>query len=140
MSIDPKLQAVLTEVQTTLGETWKGTLGEALRPWMNFAGIAPAGKFDFSSLFALFDRKKLNDDYLKARQQEAPVSKDIWVPKMSADLLAGFQRDYAMRSRSRIRFLAHSAVRQKMNSQGNGPFVANTITLLAKLDSAKTGE
>lgn len=140
MPIDPKLQAVLTEVRSTLEKTWIGTLGEDLRPWMNFAGIAAVPKFDFKAMFNLFDRKKMNDDYLKARQSKDTPVKDIWVPKLSADLMAGFQRDYAMRSRSRIRFLAHSAVRQKANSEDTGPFTANTITLLTKLEAAKTEE
>ena len=137
MSIDPNLQAVLEEVRTTLEKTWVGTMGEELRPWMNFSGIAMAGKFNFDIVFDVFDRKKLNDDYLKARQADKAIVKDVWVSKISADLLAGFQRDYVMRTRSRVRFMAHTAARQKANSTAEGPVTVNTITLLAKLEAVQ---
>lgn len=137
MSIDPKLQAVLKEVRTTLEKTWVGTLGEDLRPWMNFSGIAMAGKFDFDILLDIFDRKKMSDDYAKARQKDASIVRDIWVPKVSSDLLAGFQRDQLMRTRSRVRLMAHAAVRQKANSMAEGPLTTNTITMLAQLEAVQ---
>ena len=146
MAIDPAVDKVLKEIRTTLESTWKGTVAEDLRPWMNFKGVKEVGKFDFEGLFGngesggLFDRRKLNDDYLKVRQQEKPKSKDIWIPKISSDLVAGFQRDYVMRTRSRVRMLMHAAVRQKSDSVAEGPFTANTITLMARLDTAQEAE
>jgi len=146
MSIDERVQAVVKEMRTTLETTWAGTMGEKLRPWMNFAGIAKVGKFDFDGLFGssvspsrpgLFERKKISDDYTKARQKDTAVSKEIWIPKLSSDLLAGSQRDHAMRMRSRVRFMAHAATRQKANSVDTGPLTVNTITLLARLDAAQ---
>jgi hypothetical protein len=140
MSIDPKLQAVLKEVRTTLEKTWAGTMGKYLRPWMNFYGIAEVGKFDFDGLLKIFDRKKLSDDYAKARQNPEALARDVWIAKVSSDWLAGFQRDHIMRTRSRIRFMAHAAVRQKANSIAEGPLTVNTITMLTQLEAVQVEE
>jgi hypothetical protein len=140
MSIDPKLQAVLDEVRTTLEQMWAGTMGDDLRPWMNFSGIAEVGKFDFDGLLDIFDRKKLSDDYAKARQNPESLARDVWIPKVSSDWLAGLQRDHMMRTRSRIRFMAHAAVRQKANSIAEGPLTVNTITMLTQLEAVQVEE
>ena len=149
MSIDPKLQAVLKEVSSTLEQSWKGEMGEDLRPWLNFAGIAKVGKFDFDGLFGrsvppakpgLFDRKKLSDDYAKARRNPESLSRDVWIPKASSDWLAGFQREQMMRTRSRIRFVAHAAVRYKANSAAEGPLTVNLLSWLTRLETVKTEE
>ena len=140
MSIDPKLQAVLTEVRTTLEKSWNGSMGEDLRPWLNFSGIVKVGKFDFDALLDVFDRKKLSDDYAKARQNTESLARDLWVPKLSSDWLAGFQRDQIMRTRSRVRFMAHAAVRQKANSIAEGPLTTNLLVMLTQFESVKREE
>jgi hypothetical protein len=140
MSIDPKLQAVLKEVSSTLEQSWKGEMGEDLRPWLNFSGITESGKFDFDALLDIFDRKKLSDDYAKARSNPESLSRDVWIPKASSDWLAGFQRDHMMRTRSRIRFVAHAAVRYKANSTAEGPLTVNLLSWLTRLETVKTEE
>jgi hypothetical protein len=139
MAIDSQVDLVLKEIRTTVGGTWEGMTAEELRPWLNFSGIAAVGKFDFEGLMVIFDRKKLSDDYLKVRQEEKPKAKDIWVPKISSDLIAGFQRDHLMRTRSRVRLMMHAAARHKTNGQDDGPFTTNTISLISRIDPAQGG-
>jgi hypothetical protein len=42
-----------------------------------------------------------------------------------------------MRTRSRVRLMAHAAVRQKANSMAEGPLTTNTITMLAQLEAVQ---
>lgn len=137
MAIDPQVDALLKEIRTTMDGAWEGMIAEKLRPWLNFAGVAAVGKFNFEDFFLLFDREKLSADYLKVRQGEEPKSKDIWIPKISSDLVAGFQRDQLMRTRSRVRFMMHAASRHKADGQEDGAFTVNTITLISRIDTAK---
>lgn len=137
MGIDPTLQAVMDEIRQVRDDGWSGTMGENLRPWLNFAGVVEAGKFDFQGVFNIFDRKKLDDDYMKARNEPGAKSKDVWIAKLSSDLLAGFQRDYLLRTRSRIRYFAHAAARGKSDGMENGPIATNTTSLIARIDTAQ---
>lgn len=137
MGIDPQLQKVMDEIKKARDEGWKGTLGEDLRPWLNFADVKKVGKFDFQGIFDIFDRKKLDDDYMKTRNDTKAKSKDVWIAKISSDLLAGFQRDYLLRTRSRIRYFAHAATRGKSDGMENGPLVTNTTSLITRIDTAQ---
>jgi hypothetical protein len=45
-----------------------------------------------------------------------------------------------MRTRSRIRFVAHAAVRYKANSTAEGPLTVNLLSWLTRLETVKTEE
>lgn len=136
MTLDPKLQAVLAEIRRTRENSWKGMLGEELRTWLNFGGIQKVGQFELEKLFELFDRGAMDDEYNKARAKEGARANEVWIPKISSVLLAGFQRDYVLRTRSRIRYMAHAATRLKSDGKDNGPFTVNTSTLFARIEAA----
>jgi hypothetical protein len=137
MSIDQQVQDIVKDIRTSRDKSWKGAVGEELRKWLNFADVEKVGKFDFEGLFALFDRKKINDDYAKARATEDCRTKDTMIPKLSADLLSGFQRDHLLRTRSRVRYMMHAASRIKADGMEEGPLMVNTITLLTRIDTAQ---
>ena len=134
MAVNEKVEALIQELRDTSDGAWKGMVAEDLRPWFNFSGIEEAGKFDIDTLRQIFDRNKLNDDYLKVRQEDEPKAKDVWVAKIQGDLLAGFQRDHFMRTRSRVRLMMHGAARHKSNGQEEGPLTVNTVNLINRLD------
>lgn len=136
MPIDPNLETIIKEARLFSAVAWQGTVGTELRPWLDFGGT-DVEKFDFEKLFELFERKKSNDDYLKERTSDNPKAKGVWVPKMCSDLLSGFQRDQVLRTRSRIRYMMHSALRERTNGQDSGGLTVHTTALMARIEAAE---
>lgn len=106
------------------------------RPWMNFSDSelkTPAEDKDEETLHKVFDRKESDDAYVKARQDKDAKSNETATPKLTADFLAGFERDKRMQWRSRIRMVAHAASRRAGNGQTNGPLRRNTVDYLERI-------
>lgn len=135
MAIDSQLEKVVEDLKTKMATVSTGIAGTDLRPWLNYADIQKVAKFDFDGYVELFNRQQSNDNYATARQKTDAIAKDVAVPKLSGDLLAGFQRDHMMRTRSRIRMFAHVASRAKFNSTGEGPLRRNTIDFLNRIEA-----
>jgi hypothetical protein len=141
MPIDPQLQNVIPYLVSTEASIGQGTLGLEQRPWMNFDGITGSataiGKFDLPGTHALFDRSASNDAYVTARQDTETKTMDIQTIKISADLLAGLERDYKMRIRSRIRMFVHASCRAAANGLDIGPLNNNSIGWLSRMLTAQ---
>lgn len=135
MAIDSQLEKIVEDLKDKMADVSPGIGGTELRPWLNYADVQEVAKFDFDGYVELFNRRQSNDDYATARQSDSAVAKDIAVPKLSADILAGFQRDHMMRTRSRIRMFAHVAARAKFNGTGEGPLRRNTIDFLNRIEA-----
>ena len=133
MAIDPQFTAVVGYLKTTESEIADGTLGLDKRPWMNFGNFYPVGQFDYAGLHEIFTRQSTNDEYGKMRQGGESKAKDLQTAKLSADFLAGFERDYRMRRRGRIRMLIHSANRSYVNGEDKGPLEQNTTGWLTRI-------
>ena len=68
------------------------------------------GKFDFTGVRELFNRKQAEATYEKALSSPESYTKhDMAVATSQSDVLSGMERDFLMRSRTRIRKLAHEA-------------------------------
>ncbi len=106
------------------------------RPWMNFSGAdmqTPTTEKTEAALDATFDREKANEEYVKARSDEEAKSRDVALPKIAGDFLAGFERDKRMQWRSRIRIAAHAAARHAGNGKNSGPLRRCTVDYLERI-------
>lgn len=140
MVIDPQLHNVVNymmETETSVAEKLRMDGG---RPWMNFAKIEKAGKFQFDKVHKIFTRQALNDEYGRLRTNPESKTTDIQTVKISADFLAGCERDFKMRSRSRIRMLVHAGVAMAAaNGNNQGPLRRNSLDWLGRV-LAETGK
>jgi hypothetical protein len=137
MGVDPQLQKIVSYLVSAEDKVAKGTFGAGQRPWVNFSDVKKAGKFDYAALHELFDRSASNDAYAKGTTDATTPGKDMQTAKLSADFLAGFERDYRMRTRSRIRMMVHGGNRAAANGLGNGPLRRNTDWLARVLTASK---
>jgi hypothetical protein len=102
------------------------------RPWMDFQDVAVAGKFDLKALHSLFSRQTSNRAYTQLRENPAAISKDIQTAKLSADFLAGTERDYRMRQRSRVRMFVHGLARAAVHGNAAGPLTTHSVGWLSR--------
>lgn len=133
MAVDPQLEKIITSIVTAEGLIGPGIFGAGQRPWFNFADVQKVGKFDYAGIHALFTRDSSNDTYAKARQSATTTSKEIQTAKLSADYLAGMERDYRMRTRSRVRMFVHGGNRAVANGSAKGPVKVNSIDWLSRM-------
>jgi hypothetical protein len=106
------------------------------RPWMNLSSSdlkTPAEDKDEETLHDVFDRKESDDAYVEARQNKDAKANETAAPKLTADFLAGWERDKRMQWRSRIRMVAHAMGRRAGNGQDGGPLRRNTVDYLERI-------
>jgi hypothetical protein len=137
--IDPQLELrvlpYLQEVQADIGNAMaKG----GARPWVDFASegheLEPAGKFDFPALHALFSRNRSEDAYASKIQDKETMVSEITSSKLSANCLAGFERDHRARTRSRIRWFITGGVSiAKANGGDTGALRRNHLDWLGRI-------
>jgi len=134
MAIDPQMQKVVDYMVTTENSVAEKSRQNGDRPWMNFDKVAKAGKFEFEQVHKIFDRSASNDEYGRLRSQKQSESKDLQTAKLSSDFLAGCERDYRMRTRSRVRMLVHCAVTSAASFGNNeGGLRRNTVDWLGRV-------
>lgn len=137
MAISPQFQKVVKYLLEAEAKIARGTFGAGQRPWLNFVDVKVAGKFDYAAVHDIFDRKAANDDYIKGAEDASTPGVNMQTAKLSADYLAGFERDYRMRTRSRVRMLVHGGNRSAANGLPVGPLARNTDWLTRKLTATK---
>jgi hypothetical protein len=136
--IDPQLEQSVVPymIQTEKRISEKMKAGGD-RPWLDFAdykGLTPAGKFDFAKLHENFNRKSATDDYASKRKQRDAQVKDIQTSKLSIDFLSGCERDWRMRTRSRVRMFVHAEVTSPAAlGDSAGPLRKNTIDWMSNI-------
>ena len=133
--IDPQLEQSVVPymIQTEKSISTKMKAGGD-RPWLDFAGhegLTPAGKFEFGVLHENFNRRAATDNY--ASKDKAQV-KDVQTSKLSIDFLAGCERDWRMRTRSRVRMFVHAEVTSPASfGDAAGPLRRNTIDWMSNI-------
>jgi hypothetical protein len=132
MAIDPQLEKVVSSMAKAEAAIATKSAKGGDRPWLDFHDLTPAGKFDMKALHGLFDRKAANDAYAKLREGPETLSKDIQTIKLSADFLAGVERDYRMRQRSRVRMFVHGLARTAAHGNAAGPLTKHSIGWLSR--------
>jgi len=133
MAIDPQMEKLVDYLVSKSEKISKGTFGSEGRPWLNFDDLDEVEQFDFEALHELFSRNSSNDEYGSLRIENEAEAKDLQTAKLSADFLAGFERDVRMRRRSRVRMFIHGGSRAAANGQSVGPLRVNTIDWLTRI-------
>lgn len=134
--IDPQLEEVvvpyLQSVQERIVDAAKKG-GD--RPWVDFAEppLEAAGKFDFAKLHENFKREASTNDYEARRIQEDVTVAQLQTSKLSVDFLAGCERDWRARTRSRVRSFVHSVALASSLAEDTGPLRRNTIDWLGRI-------
>lgn len=131
--IDPQMSKIVNYLGGVESDIATGMFGATGRPWMNFAEVQVVGKFDYAGLHALFTRVGSNTEYADLRSQREAQSKNLQTAKLSGDYLAGLERDYRMRQRTRIRCIVHAGNRAMANSSSEGPLYRNSIGWLGRM-------
>ncbi len=135
MAMDPQLETVIGYLVGFQERSANGAFGAEQRPWMDFKEVREAGKFDFAAVHEIFTRARSNDDYANVRSNPQGLGRELQTAKLSADYLAGFERDYRMLRRSRIRMIVHAGNRAAGNGNAGGPLQRNTIDWLGRINA-----
>jgi len=129
------LEKVVYTMKLTSTAISKGSVALSGRPWLTFNAIKEGGKFDLSAIREIFSRTELDTAYAEAVGNVEAKEKTVHALKLSADFLAGMERDYRMRQRSRIRMFTHAAAITKTNGLDTGPLIRNTNHWLQRINS-----
>lgn len=141
MQLDEKFEGLingLCEVSKKIAEALQKQ-GTA-KPWSNFtdpkfeeSGQAPSEKTEVELKDKTFDRTKIDEEYVKQRNDGDAKARDVVVPKIQGDFMAAYERDKRLQWRSRIRTIAHAAGRRAGVGQSSGPLMKNTIDYLSRV-------
>jgi hypothetical protein len=133
MSLDNTFEKLVDDIRTTQGEVADGVAGTSARPWMDFRSIKEFGKFEISLMRTVFSRTSIDTIYNQARSEASTLSKTLQAVKLMGDFLAGAERDWRMRQRSRVRMFVHGACIARANGTKSGPLQRNTIHWLTRV-------
>lgn len=134
MAIDPQLERVVSYLVTAERQVAERMRSDCRRPWVNYATVQRAGKFDFSAQHQIFKRDGSNNDYISKRNNPDTEAKELQTAKLSGDYLAALERDYKARCRSRIRTLVHAEVTiPDSNGTNDGVIRKNTIDWFGRI-------
>lgn len=133
MSIDRKFEELIKSVMKAQADISTAVSRGDQRRWMDFKEIAEAGQFDLNSISRIFSRASLNDRFGNLIGKTGTQTKDVNVVKLANDVLAGMERDYVSRVRSRIATIMHAASRSRANGKTTGPLRRNTIDYMTRV-------
>ena len=118
-------QEVLDALQASSKKFSQGMRGKKQLGWMLGEDDTRPGKFDFEKIQALFDRSQAAEQFAEVMENSPnSVRQQQAVAKNQSDYLSGLERDYRMRHRSRIRYLAHEAAAKLVAGDDRGVLVA----------------
>jgi len=135
--IDPNLEPIVVEIRLTEeanGEALRSAGGRTWLDWTGvegFSGDKAVGRFDYERLHELFDRSAANKDYLVQRADINAQTMNVQTSKLSVDFLAACERDWRMRTRSRVRMFAHAAARHRAHGLPAGPLTVHSVGWLS---------
>lgn len=132
MSIDRQFQKLISYLVNQQKLVGRSALENEDRPWQDFNELLDVDRFDFESIAQIFDREAANSRYEELHTNGNPA-KDVQVLKHCADVLAGFERDYRMRTRTRVRMFVHAAGRSAAHGLAAGPLRRNTVDYVTRL-------
>jgi len=132
-SIDEQFQNVINYLIQQQKVSGAALLEGGARTWQDFVEVADVDRFDFAKQATIFSRAKANAQYESLHAKDTGLAKEVQAVKQSADVLAGLERDFRMRTRTRIRMFIHSANRNYGNGLAKGPLKVNTIGYVTRL-------
>jgi hypothetical protein len=133
MSIDRKFEELIKSIMKAQADISAAVSHGDQRRWMDFKEIVEAGQFDLVSVGKIFSRESLNNLFASLLGKTGIQTKEFNVAKLSNDVLAGMERDYVSRTRSRIATIMHTASRARANGKPTGPLRRNTIDYLTRV-------
>jgi len=112
-------------------------VGEAMaaggpRPWQDFFEVFDVDRFNFEGMAQVFSREAANARY-EALFVNDGLAKEVQALKHCADILAAFERDHRMRTRTRVRMFVHGASRNAGHGLPNGPLKRNSIGYVTRV-------
>lgn len=134
MAIDPNFQKIVKNLMQQQDKVGTASVGDQKRPWLNFEDLLEAGKFEFEKVHKIFTRESSTSNYTQLRANPEAKGKELHTAKLSHDFLAQCERDYRMRTRSRVRTLVHAgATLPKSNGSKAGALQRNAIDWLGRI-------
>lgn len=128
----PKIPAALKTAIAALSATQAANTASvatgAPRQWVR---LAPARTP--SALHTALDRAEVDQEYNRLRASPEALAKDLHAVKLAGDTLAAYERDWSLRTRSRVRTLAHAAARVKAAGTGGGPLRQSTLGYFGRI-------
>lgn len=132
-SIDQQFQKVIDYLVKQQRNSGNAVLNGKVRTWQDFVEVADVDRFDFAAQASIFSREKANAQYETLHVSENGLVKDVQAVKQSSDVLAGLERDFRMRTRTRVRMFIHAANRSYGNGLAKGPLKVNTVGYITRL-------
>lgn len=139
-SVPAKFEELIEHLTEQIGLIGKGVHNAEQRPWLDLQDLGGAvSNFDIAALHEKFDRQEANDKYTAALQKEDAEESEVTIPKLAADFMASFERDFVdMRKRSRVRMMVHTGIAQRDNEETPlGQLHSDTMGFLSALQSVK---
>jgi hypothetical protein len=140
MSLDKAFEDLVDSIRDAQKQIADGITINAARHWMDFRDIKVIGKFDkeegengLEAIRDLFKRTAIDTAYNQERSNADAIAKDTQALKLMGDFLAGSERDWRMRQRSRVRMFVHGACIARSNGDKAGPLQRNTIHWLTRV-------
>jgi hypothetical protein len=133
MAEDTNFKPVVENLIEAEKEIAEGVTQSGQRPWMDLQDIAAIGNDDANGLNGILTRNDANNKYATLVADADTQVKDIQTLKLSADFLAGLERDMGLRKRSRIRLFVHAANRTRSNGTDSGPLRRNTLDWMSRI-------
>jgi len=133
--LDTNFDAVVKRMISELGAIASSvTSGSNIRPWFLQIGKEYDDQNDAENRDTIHDalqRNQANDNYERVRKENLSRN-DLLLAKIQSDFMAGCERDYRARHRTRVRLMAHAAAKKLGMSLPFGPLHTNTIGFIAR--------
>lgn len=136
-SLDSQFEKIIAHLQKAETAIAAG-MQTSKRPWLDYQELGAKGKFDVSNkgrpTYAdLFLRTSSEGNYVKLIGSADGIEKEAQASKHQADFLAGLERDFRARQRSRIRTFAHGAALARAQGLDGGPLRRNTTQWIGRM-------
>lgn len=131
--IDEQFQMVIDYLIKQQKASGNALLNGGARTWQDFVEVEDVDRFDFKEQAKIFSRSAANNQYETLHANGTGLVKEVQAVKQSSDVLAGLERDYRMRTRTRVRMFVHSANRNSGNGLAHGPLKVNTIGYIGSI-------
>lgn len=125
----------LQDIQDACTATGAGLRGQQQQRWMFTTGDGAPSREDPAGVHAFFSRDAIDKIYLGILRGETEGDRaEMGQAKLQGDFLSGFERDYQMRCRGRIRMLAHEVTARAHAGGAGGSVAANILRFLHERD------
>jgi len=130
---DPQFEKLVNEILKACENSAKAILGKEGREFMDLRELAEGDDYNAYSpeeLAKLFVREAINKKYSDIVTADEPQVNDmvsVQLARHQLDFMAGHHRDFAARTRTRIRAAAHHAASLAANGKEKGPIGTASI-------------